>query len=63
MLVALILGGQHIDGSDVLDRLVAELEILLKGDRVLDLEPDDRCGEEEGRGEETPLSIPLAISL
>jgi hypothetical protein len=40
--------GQELGGRDVLDRLVAELEILLDGDGVLDLEPDDRCGDDEG---------------
>jgi len=51
----LVVVGKHLGRSDVLDRLVAELEVLLEEDGVLDLEPDDGGGEEEGAAEETPL--------
>lgn len=48
LMMLLIEVGQHLGGRDVLDRLVAELEVLLDGDGVLDLEPDDGRGDEEG---------------
>lgn len=41
-----IVVGQGLNRCDVLDRLVTELEVLLEGDGILDLEPDDRaCNE------------------
>ena len=41
-------------GNDILNRLVAELEILLDGDTVLDAHEDDGGGDEEGGGEAAP---------
>ena len=55
LLVTLLVMGEHLGRGDVLDRLVAELEILLQGNSVLDLEPDDGRGEEQSAAEETPL--------
>lgn len=40
---------------NILGRLVAELEILLQRNSVLDAEEDDRGGDEEGTGDNTPL--------
>jgi hypothetical protein len=40
---------------DVLSRLIAELEILLQRNGVLDAEEDDRRGDEKGAGYKTPL--------
>lgn len=55
MLLVPVVVGKHVSGSNVLDRLVAELEILLEGDGVLDLEPDDGGSAKESAAKETPL--------
>ena len=40
--------------NDILNRLVAELEILLESDSVLDARENDRCGDEQRGGEAAP---------
>ena len=40
---------------DLIDSLIAELQVLLKGGGVLDLEPDNRGGDQERRSAGSPL--------
>lgn len=40
--------------DDILDCLVTELQILFNRNVVLDLQEDNRCGQDEGSGEDTP---------
>jgi hypothetical protein len=40
---------------DILDRFVAELEILLEGDGVLDAREDDGGGDDQRAGDKAPL--------
>jgi hypothetical protein len=54
--ILLVLDGSTIlPRLDVLSRLIAELEILLQRNGVLDAEEDDRRGDEKGAGNKTPL--------
>jgi hypothetical protein len=47
--------GNILPRLDILSRLIAELEILLQRNGVLDAEEDDRRGDEKGAGNKTPL--------
>ena len=40
---------------DILSRLIAELEILLQRNGVMDVEEDERRGDDKGAGDKTPL--------
>jgi hypothetical protein len=47
--------GNILPRLDILSRLIAELEILLQRNGVLDAEEDDRRRDEKGAGDKTPL--------
>ena len=53
---------EDIGSGNILDSLVRELEILLEGDGVLDLEPDDGSGQDDGGTEKTPL-LRMSVSI
>lgn len=63
MLIALEVPlGEHVSCGNILHRLIAELEILLDRDGILDLEPDDRGGKEESTREKTPLEYSVSTT-
>ncbi len=51
----LVQNGDVPRGSDILNRLVAELQVLLKADGVLNAEEDDGSCNDERAGNKTPL--------
>lgn len=46
---------QGLWGNDILDRLIAELQILFQSHRVLNFKPDDRGRTDKRAGKESPL--------
>lgn len=49
--------------NNVLDSLIGELEILLKGNMVLNLHPDDRGSDDQGAAEEAPGAAEHGVEL